>query len=127
MLRRRGAAANPTCCIYSSYRQFLPTSCFVHRVDDKATVFRDETPVLEFFNNFRSWVEKGLSYRSARLHRLAESIHWNRLLGSLKILTYRLLPLCSVQSTVVYSTEVQCHCFVEQELDSMAKLAAATL
>ncbi len=32
----------------------------------------------------------GLSYPSARLHRLVESIHWNRFLGSLKVLKYRL-------------------------------------
>jgi hypothetical protein len=31
-----------------------------------------------------------LSYRPARLHELAESVPWNRFLGSLKVLKYRL-------------------------------------
>ncbi len=33
----------------------------------------------------RNRVGIGLSYRPARLHRLAELIPWNRLLGSLKV------------------------------------------
>jgi hypothetical protein len=35
----------------------------------------------------RNRVGKGLSYRPAGLHRLAESIPWNLSLGSLKVLT----------------------------------------
>ncbi len=31
-----------------------------------------------------------MSYRAARLHRLAELIPWNQFLGSLKVLKYRL-------------------------------------
>ncbi len=51
------------------------------------TSTKNET-VLEFLNNL--WglgTEKGigLSYRSARLHRLAELVPWNRFLGSLKV------------------------------------------
>ncbi len=38
MLRRCWASANSTCCIYPSCRQFLPTLCFVHRVDAKPPV-----------------------------------------------------------------------------------------
>ncbi len=38
----------------------------------------------------RNRVEIGLSYRTARLYRLAESILWNRFLVSLKVLSYRL-------------------------------------
>jgi hypothetical protein len=38
----------------------------------------------------RNRVGIGLSYRPARLHRLAESIPWNRFLGSIKILKYQL-------------------------------------
>ncbi len=39
----------------------------------------------------RNRVGIGLSYRpAARLHRLVESIPWNRFLGSLKVLKYRL-------------------------------------
>jgi len=38
----------------------------------------------------RNRVRIGLSYRPARLHRLAESIPWNRFLGSLKVLKDRL-------------------------------------
>jgi hypothetical protein len=34
----------------------------------------------------------GLSYRAAKLHRLAELIPWNRFLGSLKIEKFRLSP-----------------------------------
>ncbi len=44
--------------------------------------------VLEFLNNLRgarNRVEIGLSYRSARLHSLAELVPWNRFLGSLKV------------------------------------------
>ncbi len=45
-------------------------------------------PALEFSNNL--WglgtsVGIGLSYRSARLHRLAELISWNQFLGSLEV------------------------------------------
>jgi hypothetical protein len=42
----------------------------------------------------RNRVRIGLSYRPARLHRLAESILWNRFLGTLKVLKYRLWSLC---------------------------------
>ncbi len=35
----------------------------------------------------------GLSYRTARLHRVTESIPWNRFLGSLKVYQYRLCIL----------------------------------
>jgi hypothetical protein len=38
----------------------------------------------------RNRVGIGLSYRPARLHRLSKSIPWNRFLGSLKVLKYRL-------------------------------------
>jgi hypothetical protein len=43
--------------------------------------------VLEFFKQSmgaRNRIGIGLSYRSARLHSLAESVPWNRFLGSLK-------------------------------------------
>jgi hypothetical protein len=35
----------------------------------------------------------GLSYRPAGLHRMAESISWNRFLGLLKVQKYRLWPV----------------------------------
>ncbi len=38
----------------------------------------------------RNMVGIGLSYRLARLHRQAESVSWNRFLGFLKVLKYRL-------------------------------------
>jgi hypothetical protein len=38
----------------------------------------------------RNQVGIGLSYRPARLHRLAEFIPWNRFLGSIQVLKYRL-------------------------------------
>ncbi len=38
----------------------------------------------------RNRVGNGLSYRPARLHRLAEYIPWNRFLGSLKVSKYSL-------------------------------------
>jgi hypothetical protein len=41
----------------------------------------------------RNRVRIGLSYRPARLHRQVESIPWNRFLGSLKVLKYRLSML----------------------------------
>jgi hypothetical protein len=43
------------------------------------------SPELEFLNNLwaRNRVGIGLSYRPARLHRLAEFIPWNRFLGSM--------------------------------------------
>jgi hypothetical protein len=46
--------------------------------------------ILEQPMGARNLVGIGLSYRPDRLYRLAESIPWNRLLGSLKILKYRL-------------------------------------
>jgi hypothetical protein len=47
-------------------------------------------PVLKFYNNIwgmgaRNRVGIGLSYRPARLHRLAELIPWNQFLSSLKV------------------------------------------
>jgi hypothetical protein len=42
--------------------------------------------ILEHSMEARNRVGIGLSYRPARLHRLAESIPWNRFLGSLKVL-----------------------------------------
>jgi hypothetical protein len=40
--------------------------------------------ILEQYMGARNRVGIGLSYRPARLHWLAESISWNRFLGSLK-------------------------------------------
>jgi hypothetical protein len=48
----------------------------------------DQSSELEFQNSLwgaRNRVGIGLSYRPARLHRLAELIPWNRFLGSLKV------------------------------------------
>ncbi len=44
-LRRRWAAANSTCCIYPSHKQFLTIPCFVNRVHNKPSVFREGTLV----------------------------------------------------------------------------------
>ncbi len=41
--------------------------------------------ILEQSMGARNRVGIGLSYRPARLQRLAGSIHWNRFLGSLKV------------------------------------------
>jgi hypothetical protein len=41
--------------------------------------------ILEQSLEARNRVEIGLPYRPAMLHRLAESIPWNRFLGSLKV------------------------------------------
>jgi hypothetical protein len=46
----------------------------------------------------RNRVGIGLSYRPARLHRLAESILWTRFMGSLKVLKY---CLCTLSITIV--------------------------
>jgi hypothetical protein len=42
------------------------------------------------FKQSRNRVGIGLSYRPARLHRLAELVPWNRFLGSIKVLTFAL-------------------------------------
>jgi hypothetical protein len=50
--------------------------------------FSLSSPVLEFLNNLwgaRNRVGTGLSYRPVRLQSLAESVPWNRFLGSLKV------------------------------------------
>ncbi len=41
VLRRCFAAANAACCIYTNYRQFQQTPCFVHWVDAKISLFID--------------------------------------------------------------------------------------
>ncbi len=56
-------------------------------LSNKHTYYRDieKSSVLEFQNNLwwvRNRVGKGLQHRLARLHRLADSISWNRFLGS---------------------------------------------
>ncbi len=48
------------------------------------------TGILEHSMGARNRVGLGLSYQSARLHRLAESIPWNQFLGSFQDLKYRL-------------------------------------
>jgi hypothetical protein len=48
--------------------------------------------ILEHSTGTRNRLGKGLPYRPARLHRLAELISWNRFLCSLKVLKYRLRP-----------------------------------
>jgi hypothetical protein len=50
--------------------------------------FRIRNPELVFFKQSmgaRNRVGIGLSYRNARLHRLAEFISWNRFLGSINV------------------------------------------
>ncbi len=47
--------------------------------------------ILEQYMGSRNRVGLGLSYRPARIHRLAESIPWNRFLGFLKNWKYRLV------------------------------------
>jgi hypothetical protein len=44
--------------------------------------------ILEQSMGARNWVGIGLSYRAARLHRLAEWVPWNRFLSSLKVKKY---------------------------------------
>jgi hypothetical protein len=54
----------------------------------KRKVRKGRGPLLELQNNLwgaRNRVGIGLSYWAARLHRLAESIPWNRFLGSIKV------------------------------------------
>jgi hypothetical protein len=57
---------------------------------------KGKEPVVEFLNNlwglgFRNLVGIGVSYRPARLHRLAEMIPWNRFLGSSKVKKFGLM------------------------------------
>ncbi len=71
MLRGCWAAANSPCCIYPSYRQFLPTPCFVHRADAKPPAFRDVTPVPSFLDTVvsRTAVKSPCSFEHGlRLH-----------------------------------------------------------
>ncbi len=46
--------------------------------------------ILDHSMGTRNWVRIGLSYRPARLHRLAVSFPWNQFMGSSKVLKYRL-------------------------------------
>jgi hypothetical protein len=46
--------------------------------------------ILEQSMGARNRIGKGLSYPPARLERPAESVPWNRFLGSLKFVKYRL-------------------------------------
>jgi hypothetical protein len=67
--------------------------------------------VLEFVNNLcgaRNRVGMGLSYRPARLHRLAELIPLNQFLGSIKVYTFGL-------RRIQYFLAVGCDCVYEQE------------
>jgi hypothetical protein len=48
----------------------------------------------------RNQVGIGFSYRPARLHRLAESLPWDRFLGSKKVLKYRLWCPLSLRDDV---------------------------
>jgi hypothetical protein len=52
--------------------------------------FRLSAGIFNHFKGARNRVGGGLSYRQARLHRLAELIPWNRVLGSLKGLSYEI-------------------------------------
>jgi hypothetical protein len=50
----------------------------------------DSAGILKQSVGARNRVGIGLSYRPARLHRLAETFPWNRFLGSIKVKKYRL-------------------------------------
>jgi hypothetical protein len=66
------------CLLYSVVRFFrylYPESEFVHLLRSPRTVSQPGGPVRQPY----------LTYRPARLHRLAESIPWNRFLGSLNV------------------------------------------
>jgi hypothetical protein len=63
----------------------------------------------------RNRVGMGMSYRPPRLHRLAESILWNRFLGSLKVLKYCLCILQLLENSPKEATDMvrtQRTCFV---------------
>jgi hypothetical protein len=57
--------------------------------------------ILEFMGA-RNQVGTGLSYRPARVHRLSDSIPWNRLLGSLNVYKLGLRWLPSSMYDIVY-------------------------
>ncbi len=62
-------------------------------IDSKGSVppaYVASTEILEQSMGAENRVGIGLSYRAARQHRLAESIPWNRFLGSLKVEKFRL-------------------------------------
>ncbi len=60
----------------------------------------------------RNRIGIGLSYRPARLHRLAELVPWNRFLGSINV-KYGLRTIVhSFLYRVIYKTEVQRSCTV---------------
>jgi hypothetical protein len=57
-------------------------------IDSTESIPSEINSELEFLNNLwgaRNRVGIGLSYRTARLHRLAEFIPWNRFLGSINV------------------------------------------
>jgi hypothetical protein len=54
---------------------------------------KDSAGILEPFMGARKRVGIEFSDRLARLHRLADSIPWNRFLGSIKVLKYRIWGL----------------------------------
>jgi hypothetical protein len=61
-----------------------------------------------FWNNprgARNRVGIGLSYRPARLHSLAESVPWNRFMGSLKVLKFGLWPAMAESSWLLFWPE----------------------
>ncbi len=86
-MRRCSAAANSPCHIYPSYRQFQPTPSSVHRVDTKASVFREGTwvPVFQFsivpslYQCCKLWMFSGSAlYRSVFVYKVFTILLLNR-------------------------------------------------
>jgi hypothetical protein len=68
---------------FSLYKQRV--LCGSHPAEIDCTQVETSAEILKQSMGARNRIGIGLSYRSARLHRLAESITWNRFRGSLKV------------------------------------------
>jgi hypothetical protein len=70
-------------------------SLTTHEREWRDPVYKLTAGIFKQSMGVRSWVEIGLSYRTARLHRLAELILWNRFLGSINVWKFGLFLGCS--------------------------------
>jgi hypothetical protein len=73
----------------SSSATFPSTLPVIHKKKFRPQVLR--AGIFKQSMGARNRVEIGLSYRPARLHRLAEFIPWNRFLGSINVEKYGLV------------------------------------
>jgi hypothetical protein len=65
--------------------QGITKKCRLSWLTNSALVHEPEAGIFKQSMGARNQVGIGLSYRPARLHRLAEFIPWNRFLGSINV------------------------------------------